>query len=93
MGDRAILGSGGIGDGSVSTVSRLEGNSAPTPQYTERRTVTWQEGNGTTSKDVYLTPEDAKAYDTWDKPNVSVATNGTTVERLKRTISEWLEGR
>lgn len=84
MGDRAILGSMGSGFGSVSSVERLDANSVATPTYSEARTIG--------SKTAFLTPADAEAFDRWDKPNVSVATNGSTFERLKAAVNELLEG-
>lgn len=94
MGDRSILGSAGSGFGSVSTIERLDANSVATQQYSEPRTITSKDAFGATStKEVFLTKADAETFDRWEKPNVSVNVNGTTAQRIKAAITEFLEGR
>lgn len=84
MGDRAILGSrsDGVGMGSLH-LDKLDANSKLTESFTEPRTA-----NG---KTVYLTKSDAETFDGWTDLQVSVQTNGTTFERLKAAISDFLE--
>lgn len=84
MGDRAILGSGseGVGMGSLH-LDRIDANSKLTESFTEPRTVS--------SKTVYLTKPDAERFDGFDPSKTSVHTNGTTIERLKAALADFLE--
>lgn len=84
MGDRAILGSSsdGVGMGSLN-FDRLDANSKISESFTEPRSVG--------SKTVYLTKGDAERFDGFDPSKTSVHTNGTTLERLKAAIAEFLE--
>lgn len=84
MGDRAILGSSseGVGMGSLH-LDRIDANSKITESFTEPRSVG--------SKTVYLTKGDAERFDGFDPSKTSVHTNGTTLERLKAAIADFLE--
>lgn len=84
MGDRAILGSSsdGVGMGSLH-LDRIDANSKITESFTEPRTAG--------SKTVYLTPADAERFDGFEPGRTSVHTNGTTLERLKAAIADFLE--
>ncbi|MDP1918417.1 MAG: hypothetical protein Q8L14_19375 [Myxococcales bacterium] len=62
---------------------RLDANSKISESFTEPRSVG--------SKTVYLTKGDAERFDGFDPSKTSVHTNGTTLERLKAAIAEFLE--
>lgn len=81
MGDRAIRGSDGLGMGSLHFES-VDANSKATEQYTERRVVDGQT--------VFLSPEGAEKLDSLERGQLSVAVNGTSWDRLKAAIDEFL---
>jgi hypothetical protein len=84
MGDRAILGnrSDGVGMGSLH-FDKLDANSKLTETFSEPRTIA--------NKTVFLTKVDAETFDAWTDRSVTVQTNGTTFERVKAALSEFLE--
>lgn len=91
MGDRNVVGSSGTGSlGSVGTVSHVDANSFETPTYNQPRVI----GENT----VYLTADDSKIFDSWNKSDVSVHDNTkrSMADQLRATIKmakDWLTER
>lgn len=84
MGDRAIHG-GHLGMGGLH-FEAIDANSKPTAQHSEPRTVD--------GKSVFLTPDDAAKLDRLkadgDPGQFSVAVKGSSLERLKATLSDFM---
>ncbi len=91
MGDRNVVGSNGTAAyGSVSSVAHVDANSVETPTYNQARVI----GENT----VYLTADDSKVFDSWNKNDVSVHDNTkrSMADNLKATIKmakDWLSER